>query len=99
MAKDTPRHTLKDTIKKEIHKMEDKLHIPHPADSPEPDVRDTQFIKSTNLSREELNKISHNDILTIMNKILQEADGLESNIGVTSEYWVLKREYNRLLNP
>jgi hypothetical protein len=100
MAKDTPHLNIKDTIKKEIHKIEEKLHIPHSKDALESEAKLVEHIESTNLSREELNKLTPHDILFIMNKILQEeGQGLESNIGITSEYWVLKREYNRLTNP
>jgi len=31
-----------------------------------------------------------------MNEILKEAGGLESNIGITSNYWDLQKEYRRL---
>jgi hypothetical protein len=37
------------------------------------------------------------DCLTMMSKILkEEGDGYESNIGVTSQYWVLKNTHHRL---
>jgi hypothetical protein len=37
------------------------------------------------------------DCLTLMSKILkEEGDGYESNIGVTSQYWVLKNTHHRL---
>jgi hypothetical protein len=39
------------------------------------------------------------ELLELMAKIISEADGIESNIGMTSPYWDYLREYRSLLNP
>jgi hypothetical protein len=42
-------------------------------------------------------KITEKDsCLNKMKKILEEAGGLESNIGMNSEYWELQRKYRSL---